>query len=103
MLAAIRPDSWNLPLFLHVLGAMLLFGTTMATAVLAFAGMSSERQFLVRATMKVLLMGVLPAWILMRAGAGWIESKEDIQGDPGWIGVGFAVAEPGLCCSSWQP
>jgi len=27
-LAAIRPDSWNYVLFLHVLGAMLLVGAT---------------------------------------------------------------------------
>ena len=26
MLASIRPDSWNLPLFVHVLGAMILVG-----------------------------------------------------------------------------
>ena len=34
MLAAIRPDSWNLPLFLHVLGAMVLAGGTGAVVVL---------------------------------------------------------------------
>ena len=26
VLAAIRPDSWNFPLFVHVLGAMILVG-----------------------------------------------------------------------------
>ncbi len=26
VLASIRPDSWNFPLFLHVLGAMILVG-----------------------------------------------------------------------------
>jgi hypothetical protein len=26
MLAAVRPDSWNFPLFVHVLGAMILVG-----------------------------------------------------------------------------
>jgi hypothetical protein len=96
MLAAVRPDSWNLPLFLHVLGAMLLFGTTAASAALATAGMRSQGDFLGRATLRTLLIGVLPAWLLMRLGAGWIEPKEDIQGDPGWLGVGFIVAEPGL-------
>ena len=33
MLAAIRPDSVNLPLFLHVLGAMLLVGCLFAVAL----------------------------------------------------------------------
>ena len=36
MLAMIRPDSWNLPLFLHVLGAIALFGGTLAVVVLGF-------------------------------------------------------------------
>ena len=35
MLAVIRPDDWNLPLLLHVLGAMLLVGG-LTTAVAAF-------------------------------------------------------------------
>ena len=33
VLAAIRPDSVNLPLFLHVLGAMLLVGAGMMVAL----------------------------------------------------------------------
>ena len=38
VLASIRPDSWNFPLFLHVLGAMVLVGGLLAGAVcLAFA------------------------------------------------------------------
>ena len=35
VLASIRPDSWNFPLFLHVLGAMILVGGTLAGDVLA--------------------------------------------------------------------
>ena len=31
-LAAIRPDEWNLPLFVHVLGAIVLVGGVMAGA-----------------------------------------------------------------------
>ena len=30
VVALIRPDSWNFPLFLHVLGAMVLFGAVAA-------------------------------------------------------------------------
>jgi hypothetical protein len=97
MLAAIRPDSWNLPLFLHVLGAMLLVGTTCATAALALAGWRSERAFLFQATFKTLLLGVLPAWLVTRVAAQWILDKEDFgDNDPGWVGVGFIVTEPGL-------
>jgi hypothetical protein len=96
MLATIRPDSWNLPLFLHVLGAMALFGATLTGAMLAWV---TPRQpaVLARATFRTLLVAALPAWVLMRLAAGWIESKEDLgDSDPGWLGVGFIVAEPGL-------
>ena len=34
MLALIRPDSWNFPLFLHVLGAIVLAGSIGAVTVL---------------------------------------------------------------------
>ena len=97
MLAAIRPDSWNLPLFLHVLGAMTLAGATATATVLALAGLRPERRALLAPqTFRVLLMLAVPAWLLMRVGGQWIESKEDIQGSPGWLGVGFAVADGGL-------
>ena len=38
VLAFVRPDSWNFPLFVHVLGAMILVGGLLAgAACLAFA------------------------------------------------------------------
>ncbi len=97
MLATIRPDSWDLPLFLHVLGAMLLFGTTAATATLSLAAWRSGREFLLGATLRTLLIGVLPAWLLTRAAAQWILDKWNFgDEEPGWVGVGFLVTEPGL-------
>ena len=39
ILATTRPDSWALPLFLHVLGAMALAGAMTAVTVLALAGL----------------------------------------------------------------
>ena len=44
MLAVIRPDSWNLPLFLHVLGATVLFGATATVAIVGFAGRTTLRR-----------------------------------------------------------
>jgi hypothetical protein len=99
MIAAIRPDSWNLPLFLHVLGAMLLFGATLSAAILSIvAWRRSDTPVLPRATFLTLLLAAIPAWVLMRGGAAWIYSKEGFSGhnDPSWIGIGFAAAEPGL-------
>ena len=39
VLAAVRPDSWNFPLFVHVLGAMILVGrrSDRGASLLAFA------------------------------------------------------------------
>jgi hypothetical protein len=94
MLALVRPDSWNFPLFLHVLGAIAVTGATAA----AFAGaLSAARWPWLRGIVaRTLLLAVFPAWILMRFAGQWIDSKEDIPGDPGWLGVGFIVGDAGL-------
>jgi hypothetical protein len=98
MLATIRPDSWNLPLFVHVLGAMVLFGATATVAIAGFAARSrsAHAELLARVALKTFLFAIIPSWIAMRVGAGWIEGKEFANGgDPGWLGVGFAVSEGG--------
>jgi hypothetical protein len=94
MLAIVRPDSWNFPLFLHVLGAMTVTGATAA----AFFGAVYERRWpwLRLVVARTLLLAVFPAWLLMRLAGQWIDSKEDVQGDPGWLGVGFIVGDAGL-------
>ncbi len=63
MLAAIRPDDVNFPLFLHVFGAMLLVGTLFAVAlatVLAWRGRTTPTG-LTRFGLRTLLIGVLPS------------------------------------------
>ena len=97
MLAAIRPDSWNLPLFVHVLGATLLFGTTATVAIAGFAARArrDHSALLARIVLRTFLLGVIPSWILMRAGAAWIGDKEFPDKTPGWVDVGFIVSEPG--------
>jgi hypothetical protein len=91
MLALVRPDSWNFPLFLHVLGAIVLAGATGATLVIAIRA-PTWRRLLVR-TFGFL---VLPAWVLMRFAGQWIDSREDTPNDPAWLGVGFIVGDAGL-------
>jgi hypothetical protein len=97
MLALIRPDSWNLPLFVHVLGAMILFGGTATVAIVGFAGRahSGQAALLARVALKTFLFAVVPGWIAMRLGAGWIADKEFPNDTPGWVDVGFIVSEPG--------
>ena len=98
-LAAVRPDSWNFPLFVHVLGAMILVGGLVSGAgTLVFAG--RETRFL-RLGYWSLLALALPGWVLMRVGAQWIYSKEgwddlpDTVDEPAWLGIGYVLADAG--------
>jgi hypothetical protein len=98
-LAAVRPESWNLPLFLHVLGAMILVGGLLTGAsTLAFA----------RGDLRSLRFGYwslvavsLPGWVLMRIGAEWIYSREGWDDlpegvdDPGWLATGAIIGDVG--------
>ena len=47
--------------------------------------------------LKTLLLGVLPAYILMRIGAQWTESEQNYPEDfePGWLGIGYITADAG--------
>ena len=97
ILAAVRPDSWNFPLFLHVLGAMILVGGLLTGASsLAFA--RGEARFL-RLGYWSLLAVSLPGWILMRAGAEWIASREGWTKSgvpsPTWLDIGALLADLG--------
>lgn len=86
------------PLFVHVLGAMLLVGSVAAAAALAWTGTRRGPAPLSRATFRTLVAAAIPAWVVMRLGAQWVYDHEGFTGkhDPGWLGVGFAVSEPGL-------
>jgi hypothetical protein len=97
MLALVRPDSWNLPLFVHVLGAMILFGATATVAIVGFAARAwiEHAALLSRVALKTFLLGIVPGWIAMRLGGGWIADKEFPKDTPGWVDVGFIVSEPG--------
>jgi hypothetical protein len=94
MLALVRPDSWNLPLFLHVLGAVVLVGGITAAAMAA--GRSQASPLLRRVAFRTLLTLVLPAWLLMRIAGEWVNSREDVPGDPTWLGIGYLVGDAGL-------
>ncbi len=97
VLASVRPDSFNFPLFLHVLGAMVLVGGLLAGASsLGFA--RGDVRFL-RLGYWSLLAVSLPGWILMRAGGEWIASREGWTkkgvDDPTWLGMGFLLSDLG--------
>jgi hypothetical protein len=95
-IAAIRPDSWNLPLLVHLLGAMILVGGTFA-AVTVLALARGEPKLL-RLGYRSLLAVALPGWLAMFAGAEWSYREEGLADEPidsAWILIGFLVAEIG--------
>jgi hypothetical protein len=98
LLAAMRPDDQNFPLFVHVLGAMILVGGLLTTAgALALArGDVASLRFGYRALLAV----AFPGWIVMRVGAQWIYSEEgwdDLpdSAQPTWLGIGYLLADLG--------
>jgi cytochrome b561 len=97
MLAVVRPSAWNLPLFFHIAGAMLLVASLIvalyAVRIARERGDQPAAQFLAR----VLLWVTLPSYLVMRIFAQIIESKEKLdKANPSWLGVGFIVSDLGF-------
>jgi hypothetical protein len=98
-MAAIRPDEWNLPLFVHVLGALALTGALVLTAVYLFGAWRSGSAASLRLALRSLTLGVLPAWLVLRVSAEWIADKEgylDLDEQPEWIGIGYMATDLGF-------
>jgi hypothetical protein len=96
VLAASRPTEWNFPLFLHVLGAMILVGGLLAGASLLAFARGDVRSL--RLGYWTLLAVALPGYIVMRIGAEWLYSKEgldELPDEPTWIDIGYGVADVG--------
>jgi hypothetical protein len=94
----VRPDSFNVPLLVHVLGAMILVGTVAAGVTVELASMRSRTpERLRRIAFRTFLLGAVPAFVAMRAGAEWIHSKEFPKGssEPTWVGIGYVTADGG--------
>ncbi len=99
VLAAIRSGDLNFPLFVHVLGAMILVGglVTGATAL----GFARGNVRFLRLGYWSLLAVSLPGWIVMRIGAQWIYTEEgwgDLPegvDDPGWLATGAIIGDAG--------
>jgi hypothetical protein len=100
MLAAVRPHSWDLAIFVHVLGAMILMGGLVTAAGAGLVGWRESAAGLRRLSALTLFAVALPGWIIMRLGAEWAYSKEgwDKVPDklqPTWLGIGYLTADIG--------
>jgi hypothetical protein len=97
MLAIVRPDEWNLPLLVHVAGAMALVAALVIVVALGGAALrrGDDTVVLTRLAYRGLLIGVLPTYLVMRVGAEWLASEAE-WGEPTWIGIGYMTADMGL-------
>ena len=101
MLGATRPTAWDFPLFLHVLGAMILVGGLVVAVGMQFFAWRrrdpADVAAFSRGAFWALLTVALPGWIVMRAGGEWIRSKEGWSSpDPSWLGIGYLTADAGF-------
>ncbi len=98
-LAFVRPDDWNFPLFLHVLGAMVMVGALVLALGYLAAAWRGDSPGSLRLGFRVLLYGAVPSFLVMRLAGQWIYSKEgldDLPTDPSWINIGFSIGDIGL-------
>jgi len=95
VIAAGRPF---LPLFLHILGAMVLVGAMLTVLLLTVTAWRRPLALLSKSTFRTLLIVAIPAWLLMRACGQWMYSEEGWSGDndPTWLGIGYLVGDFGL-------
>ena len=96
MLAIIRPDSWALPLFLHIAGAMVLVGALTLACVYLIASWRSANMALIRTAYMTLFYAALPGYIVFRIGSEWIADKEGLtDSNLTWVGIGYGVSDLG--------
>ena len=94
----IRPHSWDLPLFVHVAGAMMVYASlVVAFAVLVLARRSEGdlRGAITHFGFRTLLFAGIPSYLVMRIGAEWVLGRENLNENASWIGIGFMTADLG--------
>ena len=99
LLAAIRPDEWELPLFIHVFGALTLIGAVVLATAMLFTAWRDASAANLRLAVRVLTLGVIPAWVVLRGSAEWIADKEgwnDVDDPPDWIDLGYMAGDVGF-------
>ena len=98
IVAVERASGQNLPLFLHVAGAMVLVGALVVVAWALVKAWRGDTAGFTRLAYRTLLYAAIPSFIVMRVGAQWIADKEgilDSKSDPSWIGIGFSTSDGG--------
>ena len=95
-LAYVR-SAGELPLFIHVLGALMLLGTLTLASVLLVSAWRRGSVASLRLGLRVFVFGVIPAWIVMRVAAEWVASDLGYTDlDLKWLDVGYIAGDAGL-------
>ena len=95
-MTVVAETGWDLPLLLHVAGAMVMVGAlivAVAALVMASRGNSAAAT---RLGYRALLLGVLPAWLVMRVAAQFALDDSGYDEEAAWVGIGFMTSEGGL-------
>jgi hypothetical protein len=91
--------SWDLPLFVHVLGAMGMVGALTLSLLTLAAAWRTGSEAMTRLGLRALLWGAVPSFIVLRGAAEWIAHKEGLDSedvDLTWLNIGFTVTDGGL-------
>ena len=96
VLALLRPTEWEIPLFLHVLGAMVLVGALLLSGTALVSAWRADDAAALRLSYRSLLVVALPAWLVMRVAAQWVLDESAFDEEEAWIGVGFGTSELSL-------
>ncbi len=96
----LRPDSVNVALLFHVLGALTLVGGLIVASGIALLGLKDEDGRRTRLSYRVLLLVAFPGYIVMRICAEWVYQQEHWDkvpdsAQPSWLGFGYLTADAG--------
>ena len=91
-----RADSVDLPLFIHVLSALVLIGA-IGLGLFALAGTWRGGSESWRLAYLAIVWAAIPAWVVLRGTAEWLLEENGLRdAELEWIDIGFAVSEPTL-------
>ena len=81
--------------FVHVFGALALFGSVLAVAILSTQHSHLAHALLLRRiAFWTTLVLILPAWIIMYVGGYWLIGHEGLdENTPGWAEAGIHLAD----------
>jgi hypothetical protein len=91
-----RVSGADLPLFLHIAGAMVLVGALALSATSLIASWRSGSAALIRRAYMTLFYVALPSYIVFRVASEWVADETGwADADVTWIDIGYMVSDTG--------